>query len=99
MTGDPLSRVRTDFGRQVRKARQKTPPNLTEIALRQRRGARGRPPNAGLSQAELARRLGISQSRIASIERGGGAFTSDYASRIAEALGREIRIVLLCPGD
>lgn len=45
---------------------------------------------AGVSQQELADRLGTSKSSISRIEHGGQNITLDYVSAYAEALGKEV---------
>lgn len=54
------------------------------IALRER---------AGLTQAELAARTGISQADISRIERGSTSPTTRTLHRIADALDAEVRLV------
>lgn len=46
----------------------------------------------GLSQAELAKRLGTSQSNIARMETGQQNFTTDTLHKIAFAFKRELKI-------
>jgi DNA-binding XRE family transcriptional regulator len=48
---------------------------------------------AGISQTELARRLGISQPAISAIERGAKTPTVPTLERIAEATGHEMQIL------
>jgi DNA-binding XRE family transcriptional regulator len=48
---------------------------------------------AGISQTELARRLGISQPAISAIERGAKTPTVPTLERIAEATDHEMRIL------
>jgi len=50
----------------------------------------------GLTQTELARRMGTTQSSIARIESGGGLPTLDVLSRLAHAIGSTLR--LAAPG-
>src|SRR4051812_48651550 len=45
---------------------------------------------AGISQAELARRLGISQPAVARLEGAGDAITVDKLKRTLAGLGREV---------
>lgn len=47
----------------------------------------------GLTQAQLAERCGIDQGDISRIERGSTSPTAKTLSRIADALGAEVRIV------
>jgi DNA-binding XRE family transcriptional regulator len=47
---------------------------------------------AGLTQAELARRMGTTQSSIARIEGGGSLPTLDMLARLAHATGSPLRI-------
>lgn len=51
---------------------------------------------AGLTQTELARRMGTTQSSIARIEGGGSLPTLDMLSRLAHATGSTLR--LAAPG-
>lgn len=53
---------------------------------------------AGVTQVELARRVGTGQSTIARIEAGGGTPKLDTLERIATALGAEL-IVDIKPGS
>jgi len=46
----------------------------------------------GLSQAQLAKRLGTSQSNVARMEAGQQNFTADTLQRIATAFRRELKI-------
>ncbi len=51
---------------------------------------------AGLTQAELAKRLGVSQAQVARIEKQGyDAYTLNTLRRYAQALGRKIEISLV----
>ena len=50
----------------------------------------------GLTQTELARRMGTTQSSIARIEGGGGLPTLDMLARLAHATGTPLR--LAAPG-
>ena len=52
---------------------------------------------AGVSQQELADRLGTSKSSISRIEHGGQNITLDYVSAYAEALGREVSFSVFEP--
>ncbi len=47
---------------------------------------------AGLTQTELARRMGTTQSSIARIESGGSLPTLDMLARLAHATGSPLRI-------
>ena len=47
---------------------------------------------AGLTQTELARRMGTTQSSIARIESGGSLPTLDMLARLAHATGSTLRI-------
>ena len=47
---------------------------------------------AGLTQTELARRMGTTQSSIARIESGGSLPTLDMLARLAHATGTSLRI-------
>ena len=49
---------------------------------------------AGLSQRELARRMGTSQAAIARLEAGGVGATLTTLQRAASALGMEVRVEL-----
>ena len=51
---------------------------------------------AGLTQTELARRMGTTQSSIARIESGGSLLTLDVLARLAHATGTPLR--LAAPG-
>jgi ribosome-binding protein aMBF1 (putative translation factor) len=51
---------------------------------------------AGLTQAELARRMGTTQSSIARIESGGSLPTVEMLARLARAMGISLR--LAAPG-
>lgn len=46
----------------------------------------------GLSQAQLAGKIGTSQGNIARMESGQQNFTTDTLYRVAEALGRDLRV-------
>lgn len=46
----------------------------------------------GLTQTELARRMGTTQSSIARIESGGSLLTLDMLARLAHATGSPLRI-------
>jgi DNA-binding XRE family transcriptional regulator len=46
----------------------------------------------GMSQVELARRIGTTQGNIARIESGKQNFTTEILVRIARALGKEVRV-------
>ncbi|MEV6361555.1 helix-turn-helix domain-containing protein [Nocardia asteroides] len=49
---------------------------------------------AGLTQAELARRMGTTQPTIARIEGGGRVPTMDMLERLATAVGQHLEITL-----
>ena len=50
---------------------------------------------AGLTQAELARRLGVSQAQVARIEKCGyDAYTLNTLRRYVQALGRTLEVVV-----
>jgi ribosome-binding protein aMBF1 (putative translation factor) len=49
---------------------------------------------AGLTQTELARRMGTTQSAIASIEAGARTPTVDLLERLARACGRHLTITI-----
>lgn len=46
----------------------------------------------GLSQAELAKKVGTTQSNIARMEAGEQNFTTETLYKVASALGRELKI-------
>lgn len=46
----------------------------------------------GLSQAELAKKIGTNQSNIARMEAGQQNFTTDTLQKIAEAFNRDLKI-------
>ena len=51
---------------------------------------------AGLTQAELARRLGVSQAQVARIEKCGyDAYTLNTLRRYVQALGRTLEVVVV----
>jgi DNA-binding XRE family transcriptional regulator len=51
---------------------------------------------AGLTQAELARRLGVSQAQVARIEKSGyDAYTLNTLRRYVQALGRTLEVVVV----
>ena len=54
---------------------------------------------AGLTQAELAERIGTTQSAIARLERGIGRPTLERLSQIAEATGLELQVRLVDADD
>lgn len=47
---------------------------------------------AGLTQTELARRVGTTQSSVARVEGGGGMASVDMLARIARATGTPLRL-------
>jgi transcriptional regulator with XRE-family HTH domain len=55
--------------------------------------------NAGLSQDELAERIGVSQQTIAFWERSGKTPRSEVLSQLAEALGVSIEVLLVESND
>jgi DNA-binding XRE family transcriptional regulator len=51
---------------------------------------------AGLTQAELAERLGVSQAQVARIEKSGyDAYTLNTLRRYVQALGRTLEVVVV----
>lgn len=54
---------------------------------------------AGVSRAELARRLGSSPAYVTKILRGNANFTLDSLSRLARALGGELKVQILPPQE
>ncbi|MCL2490538.1 MAG: helix-turn-helix transcriptional regulator [Propionibacteriaceae bacterium] len=59
---------------------------LTELVYKMR-------TEAGISQTELARRMGVRQPYISDLERGGRTPTLLTLSRVAEATGNRLRLV------
>ena len=51
----------------------------------------------GLTQAELASRIGIAQSEISRIERGTGNPTVETLSRVGRSLGLNLELVTVSP--
>lgn len=49
---------------------------------------------AGISQTELARRMGVRQPYVSDLERGGRTPTLATLNRVAEATGNRLRLVL-----
>lgn len=68
------------------------PVSPTLAARIQLRHARHR---AGLSQGELARRLGVSQQQVAALEAPDSNMSLATLARVAEALGCEVQIGLV----
>ena len=60
---------------------------LTELIYRMR-------TEAGITQTELARRMGVRQPYISDLERGGRTPTMVTLNRVAEATGNRLRLVL-----
>jgi ribosome-binding protein aMBF1 (putative translation factor) len=60
---------------------------LAEIVYRLR-------TNAGLTQTELARRMGTTQSAIARVEAGGSTPTLDLLDRVGRAIGAQITLTV-----
>ena len=51
---------------------------------------------AGLTQAELARRLGVSQAQVARIEKSGyDSYTLNTLRRYVQALGKRLEVVVV----
>lgn len=48
----------------------------------------------GLTQAQLARRVGTTQSAIARFESGGGNPTLDFLSKVSYVLGKRIHVIM-----
>jgi ribosome-binding protein aMBF1 (putative translation factor) len=46
----------------------------------------------GLSQAQLAKKIGTTQSNVARLEAGNQNFTTDTLQKIAQALNKELKI-------
>jgi transcriptional regulator with XRE-family HTH domain len=59
------------------------------------RAFRRRRIEAGLSQTDLARQAGVAPSHISDVERGRAGFSPKNLKAIADALGCEIRDLLL----
>lgn len=68
-----------------------TTPPAVNISIRQVREA------VGISQAELARRLGIKQPTVARWESGSDAIKVDSLQRIADALGVSLTVIFSAP--
>src|SRR3954454_12662318 len=68
------------------------PETAGEASVMQRIGVlvRDARRHRGLTQLQLAERLGTSQSAVARIEQGGQDLTLDLLGRLSEALGREL---------
>lgn len=60
---------------------------LAEIVYRLR-------TNAGLTQTELAKRMGTTQSAIARVEAGGSTPTLDLLDRVGRAIGAQITLTV-----
>ncbi|MEV2213038.1 helix-turn-helix transcriptional regulator [Streptomyces sp. NPDC050997] len=93
----------TDSGRtslaDARRARPITPEIEEEYAAARLRFAlgeavRGRRLDLSLSQRELGRRAGMTQSAVARLEAGGTVPTIPVLDRLARALGLELRVEL-----
>jgi transcriptional regulator with XRE-family HTH domain len=68
-----------------------TPPPAVNISIRQIR------ESAGISQAELARRLGVTQPNVARWESGTEKIRVDTLQRIADALGLSLAVIFSAP--
>ena len=64
-----------------------TPPPAVHIVIKQLR------ESAGLTQAELARRLGVPQPQVARWESGRRHAKIDSLQRIADALGLNLQVI------
>ncbi|MEU0071214.1 helix-turn-helix transcriptional regulator [Streptomyces sp. NPDC006332] len=93
----------TETGRtslaEARRARPLTPEIEEEYAAAHLRFAlgeavRGRRLDLSLSQRELGRRAGMTQSAVARLEAGGTVPTIPVLDRLARALGLELRVEL-----
>lgn len=87
-----------EFEREVM-ARPGAPERIAELErqLLVACGLRDARKNAGISQRELARRLGVSQPRVAAIERAEDLNLSTLA-RYAEAIGGQPRVEIVVAG-
>lgn len=74
---------------------------LTSAGMRAGAIVRGMRRSAGLAQAELALRLGVSQERVSEIERGAGPQgpTFELLERIAAACGMKLVATLVEPAE
>ncbi|MFF0159166.1 helix-turn-helix domain-containing protein [Streptomyces sp. NPDC005263] len=84
---------------EARRARPVTPEIEEEYAAARLRFAlgeavRGRRLDLSLSQRELGRRAGMTQSAVARLEAGGTVPTIPVLDRLARALGLELRVEL-----
>ncbi|WP_234381850.1 helix-turn-helix domain-containing protein [Streptomyces dysideae] len=84
---------------EARRARAMTPEIEEEYAAAQLRFALGEAvrkqrQDLGLSQQELGRRAGMTQSAVARFEGGGTVPTIPVLDRLARALGLELRVEL-----
>ena len=68
------------------------------LAARVGEAARDLRESAGLSQGQLARRMGIQQQAVSRIECGEGGMTLASVQRFADALGADVGIALKLAG-
>lgn len=59
------------------------------------RGFRDKRLEAGLSQADLARKIGVGRSRICDVERGRAGLAPKYLKAVAEVFGCTVHDLLL----